>query len=157
MASRTTPMSNDWFSVLFTPISMLSKSTKTAIFSRGSVTKWSWEMGTCIALTGRVDPPPGGEHALGGTDRGAPSRASAGRWPGRTARQPQSITFVCPPRGRLRRQGPRKHREFRQRGTENTEECTWSVTLPCQCAVSGQLGHAREFLCVSVATPLCAL
>src|SRR5262245_6649361 len=91
MASRTTPMSNDWFSVLFTPISMLSKSTKTAIFSRGSVTKWSWEMGTCTTLTGRVDPPSGGEYALLGTDRGAPSRASAGRWPGDAARQLQSI------------------------------------------------------------------
>src|SRR6476646_2321765 len=112
MASRTTPMSKDWFSVLLTPISMLSKSTKTAIFSRGSVTKWSWEMCTCIALTGRIDPPPGGEHALEGTDRGAPSRASAGRWPGDAARQPQDITFSYHRHGgrprRARRNTPRR-------------------------------------------------
>src|SRR5260221_9950290 len=62
MASSTTPTSNAWPRVDFTPISMLSKSMKTAIFKRVSVTENpadSW----VNAPTDRVDPPQGGERA----------------------------------------------------------------------------------------------
>src|SRR5437762_14326583 len=62
MASSTTPTSNAWLRVDFTPISMLSKSMKTAIFKRVSVTDnpaYTW----VNAPTDRVDPPQGGERA----------------------------------------------------------------------------------------------